>query len=258
MKRKLVISMSIIIVLGCLSYYLLADLYTYDTSQIHKGISIAHPLGTDYMGRDNMMILVVASGISLGIAIISALLSVFLSFVIGCVSAMYGGIVDFLCMRTAEVIHCLPLLPLLLIASFIVKDNIPISLFLIICMALLSWSEGAKLIRSEVLTLKKQEFIIATQVLGASTLYIVYKHILRHCHALLKNNFIVVIARVLLLESSISFLGFGIEAGIPSLGKLINLARDSEIFIQYPLDYMPAAFICFVFVFFIRKMMKDI
>lgn len=257
MKRKVMIVVGVILLLLVIGYVFFPAIYEYDMNNIHKGIHFQHVLGTDYVGRDNLTMLCIASGITLLIALSSAILSVILSVIVGTISGYYGGIVDFIGMRLCEVLETLPTLPILIVIHFLLQGILPMYVFLPCSIALFSWVEGARLLRSEVLLLKKQEYVEAAKVMGASTKHILRKHMIKNCMPLLKSNFIVVLARAIVLESSISFLGFGMDAGIPTLGKLVNLARQSDIFLHYPLDYLPAALICFAFVFVLHKIVKE-
>ncbi len=200
------------------------------------GPSTVHWLGTDFIGRDIFCQLLEGSKIAFIVGLASAFISIVIGTVVGMVSGYAGGIADILLMRLADMIMVLPsLVILLIIAALFGQMNIWMIVFLI---AILRWPAVARVIRSQTLSLKQRPFIEASRVAGASNVRIVFKHIMPN---VLPMAFLYMTFRVtsaILVEASLSFLGFG-DPGQISWGMMLQWVWSSGHMFQAPYWLLP-------------------
>ena len=208
---------------------------------IAAGIKVfPHVLGTDYLGRDYAIRVMVGGRISLIVGIGAAIIIFFIGSIYGSVSAFFGGRVDIIMMRIVDIIYTIPdILMIVLIASAlnlplkelaknpsfawvsVIGSNL-ISIFIVF--ALLYWVGMARIIRSQILSLKESDFVMAARALGASNGRIIRKHLLTNCIGTLIVTTALQIPISIFTESFLSFLGLGVAAPMPSLGSLASSA----------------------------------
>ncbi len=178
-----------------------------------------HPFGQDSVGHD--MFAAVMRGIqqSLMIVFVTGLVSTFLGAVIGAVAGYFGGIADSLLMRLTDMVI---IIPLLLLAAIVGKAVNGPSVILALVLGLLVWTTLARLVRGEVLALREREFVDAARVAGASSGRIMFRHILPNTVGVIVVSATLTMSATILLETSISYLGFGVHAPDTSLGLLIS------------------------------------
>jgi ABC-type dipeptide/oligopeptide/nickel transport system permease subunit len=182
--------------------------------------------GTDNSGADVFAQLVYGSRISLAIGLIAAIITTTLGLAVGVFSGYRGGYVDEFLMRIVDILLCLPLLPLLLILVFIFGRN----LFLIILfITLLSWMSLARVIRSQVLSIREMPFIESAKASGAKVWYILVRHIIPNVLPVAFITMIVTIPGAILLEAALSFLGWG-DPTLVTWGRMLNYAMRFEGF----------------------------
>ncbi len=189
-----------------------------------------HPLGTDELGRDVLYRLMVAGQLSLVIAFAVTMISETFGMFMGAVSGYFGKWVDSLIQRVVEFIIILPSLPLLLVLSSILRD-LRISFlppewsqaFVIIAiLAGLGWTGACRLTRAQVLSLRNQEFTEAARALGMSDLQIIFRHMMPNAIPPIIVNATLGLGGVILVESALSFLGFGIQQPVATWGNMLQ------------------------------------
>jgi peptide/nickel transport system permease protein len=188
-----------------------------------------HLLGTDENGRDLLARLIFGARISLTVAIFAVLMEVAIGTVLGALSGFYGGAVDFAIMRLTDVVLSIPLLPLLLVLTAIVaaSSNRAALNFGVIVLLIggLSWPPVARLVRASFLSLREREFAEAARALGNSDGRIIFRHLLPNAVAPIIVAATLDVANVIILESTLSFLGFGIQPPTASWGNMLANAE---------------------------------
>ena len=182
-----------------------------------------HLMGTDSLGRDEFTRVLFGGRVSLAVALLAALTSVSLGGLVGIISAYAGGVVDDVIMRTVDVVRALPVLPILIVVAAVVgRGDI---LMIVVLITIFGWTGVARIVRSVVLSLKQQDFILAARTVGGSSWRIVFRH-------LLPNSLSPIIVAVTLqagwairTESVLSYLGLGIQPPTPSWGNLMMNAQ---------------------------------
>ncbi|HRP47429.1 MAG TPA: ABC transporter permease [Trueperaceae bacterium] len=181
------------------------------------------PLGTDQLGRDILSRVVVGTRVSLSIASLAVLISAVLGIAAGVIAGYFGGLIDSVIMRLVDVQLAFPLLLVIIALVALLGASIPI---LIVLLGLSGWAQYARLVRAETLAVKEREYVAASLALGNSSFGTIWRHVLPN----ISSTTIVIgtfeLARVLLVESSISFLGLGVQPPTPSWGSMIADGRN--------------------------------
>jgi peptide/nickel transport system permease protein len=180
-------------------------------------------LGTDGNGRDVLVRAAYGGRISLTVAILASILLILIGSTVGAVSGYFGGFVDSVLMRLVDVLLCIPGLPLLILVFSVFS---PGPYMLAVFIALLGWAGGARLVRGEVLSLRKRDYVEAARVLGASNARIIFRHIMPNVFPLLLVALSLGLPALILVEATLSFLGFGVQIPTPSWGNMLENARE--------------------------------
>ena len=227
-ENKTAVFSFVLIVLMVLAAVLAPFLTPYDENSmdlLHRlsAPSAAHLLGTDEGGRDELTRLLYGARVSLLIGAVPALLSLLLGSLLGVIAGYRGGIVDTLIMRTADVTLAFPSMLLAMVIMYSLGGGI-VNVFL--TLTLVSWANVARVVRAQTLKLKNSEFVEAARVIGVSKDKIMRRHILPNCLPTLLVLFTLNIPASILTESSLSFLGLGIQPPNASWGLMINTGRQ--------------------------------
>lgn len=204
--------------------------------------SSAHWLGTDEQGRDVLMRVFLGGRISMLIGVMTAGVTVVLGALVGGVAGYYGGTVDNLLMRFSEIVYSLPFYPLVISLSFILMWKVSSSqkMFIVmIILAILSWPGLARIIRGQILSLREQDFMVATKALGISNRSKIIKHLLPNTLSYIIVNATLGMAGAIMSEAALSYLGLGVIPPTPTWGNMIERARDSFIFTSKPWLWIP-------------------
>lgn len=228
-----------------------------------------HYFGTDNIGRDYFSRLLYAGRISLSVALLSVFISELVGVIVGAVSGFYGGWVDSVLMRFVEFMLTIPTLPLLLIISSMLlrnEDLIPIpegvlrvvgnimllgpkdarsAVLIVIVLAGFGWLSSAQLMRGTVLSLREQTFVEASRSLGATDVWIIFKHMIPNAMAPIIVDASLGLAGFVVAEAALAFLGFGIQDPIPTWGNMLS-ATQTYMFDKPWLPLVPGLpiFIC--------------
>lgn len=179
-----------------------------------------HPFGQDTVGRDYFALVMRGTQISLTIAFVVGILSTLIGAIIGGLAGYYRGWVESLLMRFTDLLIIIPLLVLAAVLARSFGDSGILVLALVL--AAVTWTSLARLVRGEVLSLREREFVSAAQAIGTSSGRIIRKHILPNTIGVIIVNTTFSISAAILLETSLSFLGFGVQPPDVSLGSLIS------------------------------------
>ena len=181
--------------------------------------SIAHPLGTDEGGRDLLTRLFYGSRISLLVGVVPTLLSMALGAFLGILAGYAGGVTDTVIMRLADLMLAFPSMLLAMVILYTLGGGLG-NVFL--TLTLVNWAGVARVVRSETLRLKESEFVEAARTMGVSRGKIMLRHILPNCFPTLMVLFTLNVPTSILTESSLSFLGMGIQPPRASWGQMVN------------------------------------
>ena len=286
MKNKIAMTSLVVIVIIMIFSFIVPSFYPYSYSQQIKGANnlgimeyseeeqaqidagekvFPHILGTDKLGRDYAIRVMMGSRISIMVGLIAAVIILVIGSLMGSLAAFFGGWVDMLIMRIVDIIYTIPEILLIVLLSFAIKaplenlSKVPgfgwiqvvganlISIFIVF--ALLYWVGMARMVRSQILTLRESEYVTAARALGASNGRIIKKHLLTNCIGTLIVTTTLQIPSSIFTESFLSFLGLGVAVPMPSLGSLASDAINGLN--TYPhLLFIPAALISLIILSF--------
>ena len=215
-----------------------------------------HVFGTDSAGRDIMSRTMYGARVSIIIGVAAAIIVLIIGSIYGAISGLVGGAVDFVMMRIVELIYSIPEVLIVLLLQVVLKDPLQawfdagrtalaramsdlgagiVSIF--ITFALLYWVTMARIVRGQVLQLKKQEYVTAATALGATNGRIIRRHLLPNCVGQLVITTCLQIPSAIFLESFLSFLGLGVSAPMASLGSLCSDALETISLYPYRLVF---------------------
>ena len=196
-------------------------------------------LGADELGRDLLSRLLHAGRVSLAVGLITALIAVLVGSILGAVAGFYGGAVDTAIMRVVDVLLSIPTIFLLLALSAFLK---PTMLTITLIIGLNSWMSVARMVRGQVLALKEQEFVLAARAAGAGARRLIVRQLLPNAVAPVLVAATLTVATAILLESSLSYLGYGIQPPTASWGNMLNNAQSYVLYAPWVAVY-PGAMI---------------
>jgi peptide/nickel transport system permease protein len=202
--------------------------------------SAAHWLGTDDLGRDFLTELLYAGQISLSIGLAVAVLSTAIGVALGSIAGYAGGWTDEVIMRTVDLFLIVPAIAILAVAIEGLGSS-PVTIVLVL--AALGWTYIARVSRSQVLSLREKEFIEAARMVGASPLRILTRHMLPNLAGVIAVNMSLAVASAIIIESTLSFLGFGVRPPQSSWGNMLSQAAGLVGTPQVYLLYFPGLFI---------------
>ncbi|MEQ2468389.1 ABC transporter permease subunit [Niallia hominis] len=219
------IGLMLVIVLGTLLVPFISSYNpnTNDLTQTLQKPSATHWFGTDHLGRDLFTRVLYGGQKSLIIAIVVQLLSISIGTLLGLLSGYFSGKTDKVIMAITNIMFSFPGL---LFAIAIMAALGPGIFNLILALGIVSWPEICRLVRSQTLSLKEQEFVEGGHALGASIFRILFRYILPNCYGHIAVIATLGMASTILAESSLSFLGLGVQPPDPSWGSMVNQGKD--------------------------------
>lgn len=221
-----------------------------EQARISKGEDVfPHIMGTDSLGRDYAIRVIYGTRISLLVGIVSAIIVVVIGIIYGSISGYFGGRVDMIMMRIVDVIYSLPDVLIVILLSVAIKDVISTSkselitklgagmVSIFIVFGLLYWVGMARQVRGQILSIKEQEYVLASRAIGASAARIIRKHMIPNCISVIIITAAMQIPSAIFTESFLSFLGMGVSMPMPSLGSLASDARSGLVSYPYQLVF---------------------
>lgn len=196
----------------------------------------AHWLGTDQVGRDVLSRLIYATRVSLAVGVITVILYVLIGTVVGAIAGYIGGWVDMLINRIIDVFMSFPSMMVILVLVTVLGTGLS---NIIIVLALLGWPAVARLVRGSVLSLRQSEFVRAGIALGFSSPRLIFGHILPNAIGPILVNATFGAAAAILSESSLSFLGMGVQPPAASWGNMLNAAQSITALTTQPWLWIP-------------------
>jgi peptide/nickel transport system permease protein len=194
-----------------------------DVDAVLQPPSLAHPMGTDALGRDVLARMLYGGRVSLWVGFVAVGLSVAIGLALGLVSGYFGGLVDEAIMRGVDVMLCFPSFFLILAVIAFLEPSL---VNIMVVIGLTSWMGVARLVRAETLTLRNREFVLAARLAGSGTTRILIHHILPNALAPVLVSATLGVAGAILVESSLSFLGLGVQPPTPSWGNMLMEGKD--------------------------------
>lgn len=191
-------------------------------------MTLAHPFGTDQLGRDTLARLIQGGKVSIAVGLTAMLLSLSLGTLIGVLSGFFRRL-DNLLMRMTDLFLALPLLPLLLLMVTLFREplsrrfgpELGIFILIVVAIGVTSWMQTARIVRGEVLALKEREFVLAARSIGTPPRRLILRHILPNVLSPIMVSATLGIASAIITESALSFLGLGFPPDFPTWGRLL-------------------------------------
>jgi oligopeptide transport system permease protein len=250
-NRGALISLGVIVILFAMAFVIgpLLSQYSPDAQNMARrygGPSAEFWFGTDKFGRDMWTRVWAGTRVSLYIALLAALLDMFVGVTFGAVSGFLGGRVDDVMQRLIEILNGVPYLVVAILAMVIFEPGI---ITISIAIGLTGWTYMARIVRGRMMQLKDQEFALASRSLGASKFRLVWKHLIPNSLGPIVINLMFTIPAAIFAEAFLSFIGLGIRVPEASLGSLISDGAGQIRFYAYLLWY-PSVVFCLIMICF--------
>ncbi|MCF7687585.1 MAG: ABC transporter permease subunit [Cephaloticoccus sp.] len=223
-KNKLAVFGGITLVILTIACVLgpLISTYSYEDQNLNLGASppsLSHWLGTDTLGRDLLVRLLVGGRISIGVGLCATLVALTIGVVYGAVSGFFGGKTDALMMRIVDIMYALPFTIFVILLMVFFGRNI---VLLFVAIGAVEWLTMARIVRGQIMSIKKMEFIEAAHSLGLGRRRIIFRHMIPNVLGPIIVYTTLTIPAVMLLEAFLSFLGLGVQPPLSSWGVLIK------------------------------------
>ena len=206
--------------------------------------SAKHWLGTDKYGMDMLTRLMYGGRVSLMIGFIVIIIETVLGVILGGIAGYFGGWVDNLIMRLVDIFYCIPSMPIILILGAAMdQQRVEPSkrlIYLMLILGILGWAGIARLVRGQILSLREQEFMTATEACGISVKSRIFKHLIPNVIPQLIVNCTMGLGSVIITEATLSFLGLGVKFPFASWGNIINDVNNTHVLTTYWFIWIPA------------------
>ena len=206
--------------------------------------SSKHILGTDTTAMDVMTRLMYGGRVSLMVGFVVVFIQIFIGIILGGIAGYFSGWVDVIIMRIIELFNCIPFYPMMMIIGSVLDANevsADARIFLLMALlGILSWPGIARIVRGQILSLREQDFIVATEACGIPINRRIFKHLIPNVIPLLIVNATMSLGGIIITEATLSFLGLGVKYPAASWGSIINQAQDAFVLQSYPWIWIPA------------------
>jgi len=199
------------------------DQYQIDLDQILRAPSLAHPMGTDDLGRDELARTLSGGRISTSLGLMASVISVLIGGLVGSVAGYYGGTMDNLLMRLTDLVMSFPQLFLMILFSALFGKTL---LSIAVVIGALSWMGVARLVRASFLSIKQEDFVLAARSIGVGSRRIIARHIFPNAMGPIIVAGTVGVAQAIIMESALSYLGLGVQLPTASWGSMLRQAQD--------------------------------
>lgn len=213
-----------IIIISICAFLIPIDPDATNTLNILQSPSLNHLFGTDELGRDYFVRTVYGGRVSLTVGILAMLISTSIGVAVGTISGYFGGKIDSILMRFVDIISSIPWMILVTVVSIFLKPGLQA---IIIVIGLFSWMETSRLVRAETLSIKEREYVLYAKSIGQSSKRIIFRHIIPSIFPTIIISSTSSIAGAIMTESSLSFLGLGIQQPMSSWGNLLQNAQTN-------------------------------
>lgn len=208
-----------------------------DLANVRQPPSAEHLLGTDSTGRDVFSRLLAGGQISLMVGFSAALMAVAIGTLAGVAAGWFGGIVDGIISRVIDIMLSVPAVLVIIVLAGVIGPSVPM---LILVIAGLAWPSPARIARGVVLSLREEEFVQAARAFGSRTGFIIFRHLVPGVLPPIVVSATLLVAEAVLLESSLSFLGAGVQPPQSSWGNMLNEAQSLTVLSSMPWLWVPA------------------
>ena len=264
-KNKIAMFSLVVIILIAIFAYVLPSFWPYSYEQQIKGSNnlapfeysaaeqklidsgekvFPHILGTDRMGRDFAVRVMMGTRVSLSVGLLASVLVLLIGATYGAVSAFAGGWVDNIIMRVVDVFYCIPSMPVIIIIGAAMDamrvDSWTRMMYLMLILGFLGWPSIARLVRGQILSLREQEFMLATEACGINVWHRIFRHLIPNVIPQLIVTCTMGLGSTILTEATLSFLGLGVKYPFASWGNIINDVNNAYVMTNYLFIWIPA------------------
>ena len=228
-----------------------------DLSEVGQGPNLKHPLGTDLTGRDVWSRVIYGGRVSIAVGLVAVIIYMSIGIVLGGLAGYYGGRIDIIIMRVTDTVMAFPVLIILISIVAIVGPGLFNAMLAI---GLIGWTDVARLVRGQILSVREMDFIMAAQAMGVPEKRILARHVFPNIVAPITVAASFGIAGAILTEAALSFLGLGVQIPTPSWGNMLNQSQSIEIIERFPWLWIPPGLmisLCVLAINFIGDGLRD-
>jgi peptide/nickel transport system permease protein len=212
--------------------------------RVYEAPSAEHPLGLDNNGMDVMTRLMYGGRVSLLVGFVVVFIEIFIGIIVGGISGYFGGWTDTALMRFVDLFNSIPFYPMVLIFGSVMDtlevDPMARIFLLMIVLGILGWTGVARVVRGQILSLREQDFMVATEATGIRTSRRIFKHLVPNVMPLLIVQATAGLGGIIIAEATLGFLGLGAKYPLASWGSIINVASDAFVMTNYWFMWIPA------------------